>query len=185
MAIGPPLTIPRRYMWVSGAAFLLMGVAVLFLAVVLPLLEASLARSWQSVWGTLRDVHVACEPAGKGEVCYPHAEYVYRLPDPRITPQGIRDTGRVYTGTEITFADVSLSSEVDHVLILGRYHPGASVQVFYDPHKPWKAVLERRAPIATPTWWIGGIPLAGGGVILILSLSYRRALLKRFARRYD
>ncbi len=185
MPFGPPLNLPRRDLWVSGAAFLLVGVGVLFFAVVVPLLEAGLARSWRSVRGTLRDVHVACERAGKGEVCYPHVEYVYRLPDPRITPQGVRDTGRVYTGTDITFADVSLSSEVDQVLILGQYHPGASVQVFYDPQKPWKAVLERRAPIATATWWLGGIPLAGGGLILILSLSYRRALLKRVARRYD
>src|SRR5438046_1460365 len=115
---------------------------ILTTTVLVPLRAVGRARSWHPVRGLLQNIHVVCRRV----FCYPHAEYVYRVPDPHVTQQGIRDTGRVYNGTAITFVDPALHSEADQILILGRYHPGGSVQVFYDPRRPWKAVRseERR-----------------------------------------
>jgi len=169
---------PRRYAWVSGAAFLLGGAMILTTTVLVPLRAVGRARYWRPASGLLQNIHVVCRRV----FCYPHAEYVYRVPDPHVTQQGIRDTGRVYNGTAITFVDPALHSEADQILILGRYHPGGSVQVFYDPRRPWKAVLERRVPVSQETWWVGGLLCGGGGLILILGLPYNRAVISRWRR---
>src|SRR3989442_2240614 len=64
---------------------------ILTTTVLVPLREVGRARSWRPVRGLLQNIHVVC-----GRVfCYPHAAYVYRVPDPHLTQQGIRDTGRV------------------------------------------------------------------------------------------
>jgi Protein of unknown function (DUF3592) len=179
------LSVPHRYAWIGGAAFLLGGFVLLLVTAVIPLREAGLAHSWRSTQGMLQDVRVACERPGLRQVCFPHAEYVFRVPDPHITEHGIRDTGRVYKGTAITFADPALASEADRILTLGRYRPGTAVQVFYDPAKPWVAVLERRAPVPTQIWWVGGLLSAGGALILIIGLGNYRAVIKRWRRRTE
>src|SRR6266581_9486380 len=109
--------------WAAGAGFFVGGLVIL-LPGALAVLEARRAQSWPSVQGTFRGIHLAC---GR-HVCTPVANYVYRVPD----PSGSRDTGRVYAGTRITFADGGMSHG-DQVLVLHRYRGGASVQVFYDP----------------------------------------------------
>jgi len=80
----------------------------------------------------------------------------------------------VYAGTRITLADGGMSHG-DQVQVLRRYRGGASVQVFYDPRDPGKAVLEPRAVLWAPTWWIGGLSLGGGALMLIIRLWQRLA----------
>src|SRR2546421_7687596 len=120
---------PRRYAWVSGAAFLLGGAMILTTTVLVPLREVGRARSWRPVRGLLQNIHVVCRRG----FCYPPAGYVYRVPDPHITQQGVRDTGRGYNGTAITFFDPAFHSEADQIPILRRDHPGGAVQAFSDP----------------------------------------------------
>ena len=171
-----------RYAWVGGAAFLLGGVFFLTLASG-PIRDVERARSWVAVQGRLGSVHLGCEAVRQVQRCYPRVQYEYRLPDPQMTPQGIRDTGRVYIGTRITFANFALLSDVDHDLILARYHAGAPVRVYHDPRARWNAVLERRAPVPMQIWWIGGLLFGGGALVLILALRQRHAVIKRWRRR--
>jgi len=107
---------PRRYAWVSGAAFLLGG--VFFLTVGSgPIREVERARSWKPCKAG-SECASGLRSSAPGSTVLSRVQYEYRLPDPQVTPQGIRDTGRVYTGTRITFADFALLSDVDHELIL-------------------------------------------------------------------
>lgn len=181
---------PHRYDWVVGAGMLLAATIWVLSTVLLPLRQVAHARSWRSAPGTLQDIYVACAkgppiPAfslANALTCYPHAKYVFRVRELHIIPGGIADTDRVYSGTAITFADIALASGADQALTLERYHPGAAVQVFYNPRRPWQAVLERRVPLPAQVWWIGGLLSGSGGLILILGLRQNRAVIRRWRR---
>jgi hypothetical protein len=169
----PSSTDPPLPVRVSGALLFFTGVGIL-VAFNVSVWEAKRAQAWPSVQGMFRSVQLNCLRRG----CNLLADYVYHVADPQKTPEGTRDTGRVYSGTRITFGDGGMSYP-DQLLIVNRYRPGASVRVFYDPRDPGNAVLEPRSP-PTPAliWWIDGLFVGGGALIVMISLWRRLAAMR-------
>jgi len=138
--------------------------------------ELTRSRTWPSTEGTLLELRWECSRVARREACHPRVAYDYHVPEPRLTPEGIRDVGRTYSGTQITFGDEELSGREDWDEIVHRYRRGARVGVFYDPHEPGNAVLERRIPQqSTVPLWLAAANV-GAGTLLLL---YGRSLLRR------
>src|SRR5205823_2660836 len=109
--------------------------------------ELTRSRTWPSTEGTLLELRWECS-----------------------------SVGRTYSGTQITFGDEELSGREDWDEIVHRYRRGARVGVFYDPHEPGNAVLERRIPQqSTVPLWLAAANV-GAGTLLLL---YGRSLLRR------
>jgi Protein of unknown function (DUF3592) len=162
-----------------GAWFTLLGLPLLLIVLVeyrWERRELTGSQTWSSSEGTLFELRWACERVARREACHPRVAYDYHVPEQRLTPGGIRDVGRTYTGTQITFGDEDLSAGEDWDEIVRRYRRGAGVVVFYDPHEPGNAVLERRIPRQpTAPLWIASANL-GVGILLLL---YGRTMLRR------
>ncbi len=138
--------------------------------------ELARSRTWLSTEGTLLELRWECSRVGRREACHPRVAYDYHVSEPRLTPDGIRDVGRTYSGTKITFGDGELSGREDWDDIVRRYRRGARVGVLYDPHEPSNAVLERRIPRqSTVPLWLACANV-GAGTLLLL---YGRWLLRR------
>ena len=93
---------------------------------------------WPSVTGTVKISEVKVHHSIDTVSEYPHVAYSYEV------------MGKPYRSDQIIpGGDVGGSGSSS---VVQRYPVGAQVTVYYDPHEPKKAVLERGAKFSNTTW---------------------------------
>jgi hypothetical protein len=133
-AYGPAL--PRQKPFPKGisvafsAVFVLVGLGVLAWGIHLTL-QGLTSQNWPAVQGTIISSEIQeSEDSDSGTVYGASVRYAYRV------------DGIDYTGSKVSFADISASDSSIAIRVVGRYPAGRSVAVYYDPAQPKTAVLE-------------------------------------------
>lgn len=131
--------------------------------------KAGASQQWPETTGAIitSEVRESANTDDDGETTfsyYPLIEYTYTA------------GGQVYTSRQVAFGGMRGSSNAGEAqYAAARYPAGASVRVFYNPHKPQEAVLEQAAGGGEKTSLVIGIILlvisAGIAVGLIIGLS--------------
>ena len=156
----------RRFTVVLAALAFLAGAWQLERAV-LPLWRAHEARGWSSTTGTVVHSQVQTERRG-GRRSDLRRDY-YANVGTEFTAGGVVDTAwRVGLTRGADRPEVARA-------VAARYPVGARVTVFYDPARPWDAVLERDARGVSPVRGAVGLALALGSLVLVASTRERRA----------
>ncbi|HVF72946.1 MAG TPA: DUF3592 domain-containing protein [Chthoniobacterales bacterium] len=79
--------------------------------------------------------------------------------------------GQAYTGENVFFGNARSNSSGKPQAVVDRYREGAEVEVFYNPHQPQQAVLERRTgPSNTIFLILGPLLLILAAFVAIMGL---------------
>ncbi|MFP2928803.1 DUF3592 domain-containing protein [Pyxidicoccus sp. 3LG] len=118
-------------------------------------------RSWPTTQGTIRssrvtsrDAPVLPDDSSDDDASTPRTQRLYR-PEVEYTYTVGRQT---YTGTQLGFDVVEVSSQEQARAHAARYAPGSPVTVFHDPEDPGQALLE--PGIQATSWAIPGAGVA-------------------------
>jgi hypothetical protein len=76
--------------------------------------------------------------------------------------------GTLYRGTRLRFADTTGTAEDKQRALVEQYPVNATVDVYFDPHKPSEAVLEPGGGARTYALMLPPLILAGIGMILLV-----------------
>jgi hypothetical protein len=130
------MTIPAELMQLC-LGFGLLFAGVICVAMAVKWLEVRRAGKWPVTSGIITRARVRSkqhtDPEGRSRfVNEPYVTYEYIVVD------------RTYRASRISFAERISGSDVEKSLL--RYPVGKTVQVYYDPHDPSRAVLERKLP---------------------------------------
>lgn len=128
---------------------------ILVLAGVLGLRRGWSSRRWPSVSG-----QIISGPTSDG------LEHPTRPEQPAIITYKYTVKGIEYTGHRISIEDAAglPGAQARKAAFTNHYPSGKLVNVYYDPSDPARAVLQ------TGAGWAGYLPLAGGGLLFIISL---------------
>ena len=155
----------RRFTVVLAIAAFVAGAWQLERAV-LPLWRAHEARSWPSTVGTV--VYSQVETTRRGGRRSDLRRDYYANVGTQFSAGGAVDTTwRVGLTRGADRPEVARA-------VAARYPVGAQVTVFYDPARPWAAVLEREAQGVSPVRGAVGLALALGALVLLASGRERR-----------
>jgi hypothetical protein len=131
----------------------------------LPLWRAHRARTWSTTSGTVVSSEVRSTSPGRRSA---FRQRYYAHVGTAVTFDGVLDTvWRVGVTRDP-------GPEERARAIAARYPTGAQVRLFYDPARPWAAVLEREAPPLSPWRVVMGSVLVAGALGLALSMARRR-----------
>lgn len=138
----------------GGGIFLAIGLSAI--------LTASASKSWPSVDGVIVSSEVQSDWSSPTPGTPQHRSGTQRMYRAAVR-YAYRVDGVDYEGARVEPGEYSSSSAKRAYRIAGTYRKGQTVQVFYDPDDPGRAVL---VPGKT-TWFSKGAVCAGSGFVLI------------------
>ena len=161
---------PRRLRWsglarprsrslpiLFGIVFLSIGVPLLAFLCIGPLLQSLSASRWNEVPCTVIWSRVREYDSDDGYTYSPEVFYEYSYDD------------EVHRSNQYSFDTTSSSGRGGKQRVIDQYPSGAEAKCYVDPNKPWRAVINRRTPMALVfiTGIIGGVfSLIGAGILI-------------------
>ena len=145
---------------VFAGVFLVAGVIILLWGITSSR-SAFTSQKWPAETGTITASSIETSRSNKGNTMYSaDIRYTYQV------------NGQGYTGSKVSFGDVSTSDSADARKIVSRYQSGQAVTVYYNPQDPQQAVLETGfSPGLFLPLGIGTVFSLVGGLLLIAVVS--------------
>ena len=158
----------ERRLTVGIAAVAMIAGAWVLEGALLPRWRERAARDWEETTGTVVYSQVTTTTPGSRTRGWKNR---YANVGTELVAGGVPDTAWRVGLTR----GVGSSEAADSVV--ARYPVGARVRVYYDPDRPWEAVLEREAPPMSLTRLALGVGLTAGALtLLVLGRERARAL---------
>ena len=121
---------PKGFSVAFSAVFVLVGLGVLAWGIHLTL-QGLTSQNWPAAQGTIISSEIQeSEDSDSGTVYGARVRYTYRVDNID------------YSGSKVSFVDISASDSSIANRVVARYPAGRSVAVYYDPAQPKTAVLE-------------------------------------------
>jgi hypothetical protein len=149
----------RKIVWAFTVFMLLIGLAMAGFGVYF-VGEASRAKTWPSVSGTITNVAVRSSRSSQNSSRSFHFELTYRY----------QVGGIFYTSNRYRLGDGPNAGKASSSGASSKWSNGDSVDVYYDPNSPDSAVL-----VSKPSWGVYvpgvlGLFFAGSGALLLVGL---------------
>jgi hypothetical protein len=159
----PAITLPPALDSVAARIiliFFLVCVALFGIAAVVKAIEVRRAQNWASIQGKVVASGVGTERIADATDSLPRLRKV-----PKITFE-YAVNGKTHRGSRVSFAERIPDAEVSG--IVARYPVGKAVEVFYDPVRPSRAVLERSPPTGIARGCLGMFVVGLIGVVIAM-----------------